>query len=441
LRILIGVHHLPPHYQGGAEKIALLTARALAGRGHEIYMFAVERIDYKGSKKVYWEDEVSNGIIIRRIFFDGSSSFAPNAAEFNNPFVRSAFKEALEEFKPQLFYLIGGYLLSGSVIEEAFDKSIPVIVKITDFWYLCPRITMLRTDGTVSGLPINPNRCARCVGEEKRRYRIPGRIFPSIMDLFWRVENKNVSYFQERNKYLSTVMQKVEVFISESKFLKNMYVEGGINEKKIIQIRQGKDFNYLTHADLEKTKSDTLRVAYFGQITKHKGVHILIEAIKKIPSDKVNLCIHGDDTAFPAYTHSLKRMIGNDKRIELCKPFSTVKEQTKLFKEIDVLVVPTIGNENSPNVVLEAQLHHTPVIASDFAGLPEMIEDGKNGLLFQRADPDDLSKKIKGLLDEPEKLEYLKNHSGFGIRTIKEEMDLLEDLFHKYVNEPKSRDQ
>lgn len=439
MRILIGVHHLPPHYQGGAEKIALLTARELAMRGHEIFMFTVERIDYKGSKIVYWEDEESNGIIIRRIFFDGINSFAPNSAEFNNPFVRSAFKETLEEFKPQLFYLIGGYLLSGSVIEEAFDQRVPVLVKITDFWYLCPRITMLRTDGTVSELPINPNRCARCLGEEKRRYRIPGRMFPSIMDLYWRAEKNKMIYIQERNKYLSTVMQKVEVFISESKFLKDMYVAGGLEEKKIIQIRQGKDFDYLTREDLEKTKSDHLRIAYFGQIAQHKGIHILIEAMKKLSNKNINLCIHGDVTAFPEYTKSLIRMIGNDNRIHFCKPFSTVREQTSLFKEIDVLVVPSICNENSPNVVLEAQSHHTPVIASDFAGLPEMIEDGENGLLFRRADPDDLANKIRMLLNESEKLEYLKNYSGSGVRTIKEEMDLLEEQFSYFVREDKRR--
>jgi glycosyltransferase involved in cell wall biosynthesis len=433
MKIVIGVHHLPPHYQGGAEKIALLTAKALSQRGHEIMLIAVERVDYQGATQIYWEDEILNGIQTRRLYFNGTYSFAPNPFEYNNPLIRSAMENTFDEFMPDLFYLIGGYLLSGSVIEAAAEKKIPVIVKLTDLWYLCPRITMLRTDGEISTLPIDPRRCARCIGEEKRRYRIPGQLAPVLMDFYWGFQKTKINYITNRQKFLHDVMEKVRIFISESNFLRDMYIMGGMTPEKIIQSRQGIDFaSWLEPADLIKIPSSQLRVAYFGQLANHKGIHILIKAVKKIQSQKVSLWIYGDDSAFPKYSTKLRKLAGEDERINFCKPYRTATEQSKLLREIDVVVVPSIWYENSPNVVLEVHGNHTPVIASNFAGLPEMIIEGENGLLFERGNVDDLASKIVLLLENPELLAKLTEKSGENVRTIDDEMDMLEQTFAEH---------
>lgn len=434
MRILFGVHHFPPHYQGGAEKIAFLTAKSLAARGHEILLVAVERVDYPGPSQVYWEEEIFNGIRTRRLFYDGKNTFAPSEKEFDNPHTRLAIEDAIRSFNPQIFYLIGGYLLSGSVLEAAHDHNLPIILKITDLWFCCPRITMLRTDGTISGLPIRARRCARCLGEVQRRFRIPGKIVPWLMDFYWGMQQEVINIFEKRERFLKKVLQYPEVIISESRFLREMYIEYGVDPSKIIHSRQGKDFSYLSPTDIEKTTSRQLRLAYFGQIANHKGVHILIKAVKQIKNENLALRIYGDETAFPKYVKKIQSLAADDPRITFCQPYRSLQEQTKLLRDIDLIVVPSIWYENSPNVVLEAQGHHTPILASDFAGLREMVNHGENGLLFNMGDADDLAEKIMTLLENPNLLEHLKSNSGNSIRPIDDEMDELESIFMRYAN-------
>ena len=62
----------------------------------------------------------------------------------------------------------------------------------------------------------------------------------------------------------------------------------------------------------------------------------------------------------------------------------------EIFSEIDVLVVPSVWYENSPLVIQEAFLAGTPVIASDIGGIPELVKDKENGLLFKANDDNDL---------------------------------------------------
>ena len=73
-----------------------------------------------------------------------------------------------------------------------------------------------------------------------------------------------------------------------------------------------------------------------------------------------------------------------------------------IFREIDVLVVPSIWYENAPLVIQEAFLSRTPVIASRIGGIPELVKDGVNGLLFDAGDPRDLKAKLEYVMNYPE---------------------------------------
>src|SRR5439155_27163384 len=75
---------------------------------------------------------------------------------------------------------------------------------------------------------------------------------------------------------------------------------------------------------------------------------------------------------------------------------------------IDVLVVPSIWPENSPLVIQEAFLAGVPVVASRIGGIPEVVHDGRDGLLVQAGDPEDLHRGLMRLLEEPELLAALR---------------------------------
>ena len=82
------------------------------------------------------------------------------------------------------------------------------------------------------------------------------------------------------------------------------------------------------------------------------------------------------------------------------------------FGSIDVLAVPSIWPENSPLVIQEAFLAGVPVVASRIGGIPEVVANGVNGLLFQPGDADDLARCLSRLVSEPGLLDASRGHSG-----------------------------
>lgn len=73
--------------------------------------------------------------------------------------------------KPDIFHQINGYLFTASGLRTTHRLGVPTVVTDTDFWFLCPRIQMIRSNGKISQPPIQPTNCVRCLAEERRSYR------------------------------------------------------------------------------------------------------------------------------------------------------------------------------------------------------------------------------------------------------------------------------
>lgn len=73
-----------------------------------------------------------------------------------------------------------------------------------------------------------------------------------------------------------------------------------------------------------------------------------------------------------------------------------------LMAAADVLVLPSTADEDFPLVTLEAMSLGIPVIASAFAGIPEQIEDGRDGLLVPPGDDAAIAAALKRLMGDPD---------------------------------------
>jgi glycosyltransferase involved in cell wall biosynthesis len=76
-------------------------------------------------------------------------------------------------------------------------------------------------------------------------------------------------------------------------------------------------------------------------------------------------------------------------------------ELPRLYREADVVVVPTIAQEGLSRTSVEAMAAARPVVASRIGGVPYTVGDGATGLLCEPGDADDLARKLETLLDEP----------------------------------------
>ena len=143
-------------------------------------------------------------------------------------------------------------------------------------------------------------------------------------------------------------------------------------------------------------------IGFIGQIARHKGPDILIEAFKRLPRGAAALHIYGPPDQDLEYVSRLKASSeGLDVQFRGTFPKERMGE---VMASLDLLVIPSRWYENSPLVLLNALATHTPVAVSDVAGMTEFLDPGRNGYSFQRGRVDDLERVLRELLIDPDKL-------------------------------------
>ena len=81
------------------------------------------------------------------------------------------------------------------------------------------------------------------------------------------------------------------------------------------------------------------------------------------------------------------------------------------LSDLDALVVPSLWHENSPLVVYSAQSAKCPIIASNVAGISQIVDHGKNGLLFEPGDVSELANAISVVLDDRKLLQKMSRNA------------------------------
>jgi glycosyltransferase involved in cell wall biosynthesis len=202
---------------------------------------------------------------------------------------------------------------------------------------------------------------------------------------------------------LLATLNRADTLIAPSHFLAQLYIRYGINPDLIKVWRQGVNLSFCPLRE----SSPILRFSYLGQIKHHKGVHTLIAAWGQLSGPRLRrLKIYGSSIGEGQYHEQLSRQTQQYEGLTWEGPIRH-DEVWGALAETDVLVVPSRWNENSPNVILEAQAMGIPVIGTNLGGIAELVQHGRNGLLFEPDDATDLAAQMRRLLDEPELLGLL----------------------------------
>ena len=154
-------------------------------------------------------------------------------------------------------------------------------------------------------------------------------------------------------------------------------------------------------------------VLYFGRLDKPKGVLTLIESAKINKDIKYVIVGKGDEEE--AIQFEIKKH--NLSNVNFKGPIWG-EEMEKIIENAKFVVVPSEWHEPSPYVVLQAFSHAKPVIASKWGGLPDMVSDGEEGLLFNARDTDDLANKIRLLYFNPDRIKVMGENARKRVETI-----------------------
>lgn len=432
--ILIIVHGYPPLHTSGAEYRAERTARVLRMRGFEVRVLCFEQLA-EHSNDVYWNDSNQDDIYVRRLFFRNAHHEQKFRDSYDNPLVGIALEAMLQEWRPDIVYLFGGFLMSASVVRIVKAAGLPLFITLTDYWWLCHRINLLNTQNKRCDGP-QPLDCARCLAESSRSFQFAAKTTKHQFDWLWRVAGLapllqhmlGVQLQSERRDFLLDALHQADVLITPSRYLAEYYIHHGVEREKIRFLRQGVELDL---CPLRK-KSAELRVGYIGQIKPHKGVHLLLEAWSQLRgANKRQLKIYGpypDDGHYATYI---------DDRIASMDDVSWKghflgPQIWDVLSDLDIVVLPSRWLENSPNAILEAQAMGVAVIGSNIGGIAELVQHEQNGLLFCVDDSADLARQLQRILDKPQLLERLRQHTMPFI-SKEAEIDQLIQLFRTMI--------
>jgi len=148
---------------------------------------------------------------------------------------------------------------------------------------------------------------------------------------------------------------------------------------------------------------------FIGSFIWQKGTHILIDAFKKVKDENLKLKIWGKGVENDFYEGRVKNLAKKDPRIELCGTFD-YEDLPKVMKQVSVLVIPSVYLEIFPLIMQMALAYKKPVIAANIGGLPEVIEDGVNGFLFEAGNVKQLTKILSNIVEKPEIISELKQN-------------------------------
>lgn len=434
MRILIAVHGFPPTFTGGAEGRADRTSRWLIKQGHSVEVFTVESISTPGFRLETRED---NGLTVHRLYYSIKDTPAPFRAAYDHAPIGEALGALLKERPFDLVHLISGYLLGTQVIYAAHQAGLPVVVTLTEYWFMCVQLNLIRPTHELCIGPESDQKCARCIAEEKRRYRLPAQWLPGFRDGYWALNkwdayaNQIEEAVAQRRVTLREALDSVELAICPSQFLKQKFAEYGFDTQRFVHIRQGVRTRTGDVARAERRPADPLRIGYMGQIKSHKGVDLLIEAATQLLNvgQPLSLDIWGNENEDPHYVQDLKRKTSNYANIRWNGVFQGGSVWDVLAKT-DVIVVPSRWYENSPNVILEAHHMGIPVIATNLGGMAELVKHEVDGLLFGLNDSADLARQISRLIREPDLLPKLQ--AGIQpVATVDAEMNTLVEHYSR----------
>lgn len=254
-------------------------------------------------------------------------------------------KTILKKENPNVVHLHTPVDVTLSAVHAVKSLGLPLVYTLHDYFLMCRRFTLLHGNGKMcTERNLNP------------------------LCKFYRTTTKEI-------------VKNVDIIIAPSQFVLDIHTKHGFfkNSKTIVLPHGIEIDNFGNYNKTNKTNdSKIINLLYVGSLTKHKGVHILIDAIKKIKDDNLKLNIIGSGV----YENKLKQLANNDRRI--CFYGNVPNNEVKKFYEIsDLVIVPSIWYDVRPNVIVEAFRAGLPVIGSNIGGIPELIKYNYNGFLFE----------------------------------------------------------
>jgi glycosyltransferase involved in cell wall biosynthesis len=442
LRITYIVHHYPPAFRAGAEQYTHRVAKWMQKQGHDVEVITLESIAEGSSTRIDATLDAFEGVPVHRLRFKLVG--APNELtwRYDNPLLERWVADHLAAHQPDFVHLMAGYLIGIGPLRAVRDAGIPMALTLHDYWYVCPRHTLQRGDGSLcTEVPAAPSACARCVAQGQaataRVDKLTAGLYSTVLERFGLAAETEA--IAQRRKATAEAITWPNVVIAPTRFLAGK-IEANLPMARVRYCPSGYDALAVDVLPVDATQTplrprEGVQIGYMGQIAQHKGVHVLVEAFRSLDPAIATLHIHGVLESNATYAATLRRLAGDAPNIRFHGGYNQ-SELPAILASLDAVVAPSIWYENSPLVIMEALGAGVPVITSRLGGMAELVEDGRTGLHFTMGDAAALASTLRTLVGDAVLRDHLRAGArANGRRSMADEMGELQEIYRALVAE------
>lgn len=455
MRILLTTHQFLPEYSSGTEVLTYSVARELIARGHDVTVltgYPARTLLADDERFDYYEHD---GIKVHRFHHAhvpmGSQSVVTEL-EHSNLLAASHFRKILEEFPQDVVHYFHLSRLSSLLIDVANRLNIPSFYTPTDFWGICPTSQLLLKDGSMCGGPSHlGGNCVKHVAELTRGPRVQKVLAPipdtAMEALVWTIGKadfirhplrREIVALSKRPAFIADRLNVLDRIIAPTELMYQKLATNGIALERLVKSAYGIDTSYYEGIRRERSLNGRLQIGFIGTLARHKGCHVLIEAVSRLPQDSYHLRIYGSPKDFPDYYAELRNAAGSNPNIEFCGTFPN-SEIGKVFSALDVLVIPSVWYENTPLVLYSAMASGCPAVVSDYPGMTETVTHDYNGMAFPSGDAQALQQQLARLIAEPALLARLSGNCQ-PPKSIVRYVDELVEFYDAAIGQPRTRE-
>ena len=355
---------------GGAEVFYHEAGRILEQRGHPVaFMSACDDATHDTVWSTYFPryQEYSKGNILNRIGNFSKMVYSQTA--------KNNMERLIRDFRPDIAHVFAVYVkLTPSILDACREARVPVVMSCNDYKHICPSYKMFH-HGAV---------CEECKG---------GRFYKAVVNrcaknsLVYSLASSIEAYVHGS---MDIYRKNIHSFLFSSDFMANKTKEfWGSNSFRWRKLKN--PFESRSFPLCEEYDDYFL---FFGRLVDEKGVHVLLSAMREVPKAKLVIVGNGplhDELQAQATSSSLSNVTfvgpkwGDELNDYLCRS--------------RFVVVPSIWHENFPYVILQSFAFGKAVIGSDRGGIPEIVQDGRYGLVYPANDSCALAQRINYLWD------------------------------------------
>lgn len=381
----------------GTERYLETLGTCLAGRGHEVSYLAGEAASGKrsaGSSTSSALQEASHpmgGPVVIGYPTRGWMS------------VMGVWPRRLErwlgQWRPDVLHLANPAFVGVGAMRACRRLNIPVVVTIMDYWWVCPKTTLLRPDGrTCDGTPAW-RECVRCLVRDHARQRVrwlgrmPIYVSPMVLGLYFAraalrgMSPAEMGRWTRRRQVLMSELDGADAIIFPSRAVADLIAPRLNHDRwRIISYGLSREWFVAPRPTAESDDNRPLTIGFAGAILPHKAPHLLLAAVRKLGwrDCLVRLAGPASDAQYLATVKIAARGLN----VESLGPLPS-ERMPAFLRSLDLLVVTSVWPENLPLVVLEAQAAGVPVIGSNVPGVAEQIAD--RNLLFEPGSAESLA--------------------------------------------------